>query len=166
MRSMISYNKFNRKWNYISKHLINQYWVKKNGVKKDNINFKKSMVLQRFDDNREIMYVETSFEEFFDCNCKRRNGWLKRDHYLPNCNMYKHRMYKKLKWGELMNMNNRGSKVKYDSFKWCYTPNYTIYYWVKRFTWMWVKFDLCGSLCCKPLDDNWKRNYCVKLIYK
>ena len=74
MRSMISYNKFNRKRNYVSKHLINQYWVKKNGVKKDNINFKKSMVLQRFDDNREIMYVETSFEEFFDCNCKRRNG--------------------------------------------------------------------------------------------
>jgi len=99
--------------------------VKRNGIKIDNVNIKKSVVKQRVDNNN--TWTEIPFEEFFDCECKGRN------HILPNCNIYKRRMYKKLKKekDKFINMNERNSKVAYDRLKRSCKPDYIIYYWVK-----------------------------------
>lgn len=105
-------------------------FVKRNNIKFDNIDFKRSVVQQRVDDNHNVTWTEMLFEEFFDCECKKKDE--KKNHDLPNCNIYKRRMYKELKEGKLVKMNERNSLVKYDSLRRKFKPDYIIFYWVKN----------------------------------
>jgi hypothetical protein len=110
------------------RHLHPEYIIKENKVQFSNIDTKRSVVKQRVDNNHSVKWIDIPYEDFFDCDCEG-------DHNLPNCNIYKRRMCKRLKEGKCkLNMNERNSVVTYNRLKRSCKIDYVIYYWVKKVT--------------------------------
>jgi hypothetical protein len=125
MKNIISHTYFNR----TSKRYINSHWAVKHGVKKEQIDFKKSFVQKRvIINNNEIEYVKIPYLDFFDCDCPRNGS--KNRHTEFNCEYFKIKQYEKLKSGKF-NMNKRNSKMRYSKMVQRYKPNYAISFYIK-----------------------------------